>query len=131
MDIRRGLGKCANVGSEIAAGSFNQGVEEVRHLVWESPLAKAVRPTLEQCPPNSTQLFDDDTRIEKALEADRRRPFQAGSFRSRPDFQPRADKKWTGRKSTYRKAKDQSRRGRTAGKDSGPRSKRGGGQKKN
>jgi hypothetical protein len=37
-DIRKGLGEIANVGSEIAAGSFNQGVDDLRHLVWESPL---------------------------------------------------------------------------------------------
>jgi hypothetical protein len=47
VDIRKGLGKIANVGSDIAASSFNQGVDELRHLVWESPLSKAVRPTLE------------------------------------------------------------------------------------
>jgi hypothetical protein len=130
MDIRKGLGRFANVGSEIAAGSFNQGVEEVRRLVWESPLAKAVRPTLEQCPPSSTQLFDDDARIEKALEADRRRPYQAGSFRSKPDFQPRKSKSWSAGKSAPAK-----RRGKKfpkfAGKDTGPRPKKGEGQKKN
>jgi hypothetical protein len=38
IDIRKGLGKVANVGSDIAAGSFNQGVDDLRHLVWESPL---------------------------------------------------------------------------------------------
>ena len=37
MDIRKGLGRIANVGTEIAAGSFNQGVDELRHLVWELP----------------------------------------------------------------------------------------------
>jgi hypothetical protein len=58
MDIRKGLGKIANVGSEIAAGSFNQGVDELCPLVWESPLSKAVRPTLEQCPLSMTHLFD-------------------------------------------------------------------------
>jgi hypothetical protein len=46
IDIRKGLGRVANVGSDIAAGSFNQGVEDLRHLVWESPSAKAVCPTL-------------------------------------------------------------------------------------
>jgi hypothetical protein len=43
VDICKGLGKIANVGSDIAAGSFNQGMDELRHLVWESPLSKAVR----------------------------------------------------------------------------------------
>jgi hypothetical protein len=32
-DIRKGLGEIANVGSEIAAGFFNQGVDDLRHLV--------------------------------------------------------------------------------------------------
>jgi hypothetical protein len=72
LDIRKGLGKAANVGSEIAAGFFNQGVEELRYLVWDSPLSKAVKPTLELCPPSLSHLFDDDLRICEALEADRR-----------------------------------------------------------
>jgi hypothetical protein len=84
IDIRKGLGKVANVGSDIAASSFNQGVEDLRHLIWESPLAKAVRPTLELCPASLTHLFSDEVRIREALEADRRRPYQAGSFRSKP-----------------------------------------------
>jgi hypothetical protein len=33
-DIRKGLGKIANMGSAIAAGSFNQGIDDLRHLVW-------------------------------------------------------------------------------------------------
>jgi hypothetical protein len=52
VDIRKGLRKIANVSSDIAAGSFNQGVDELRHLVWKSPLSKAVRRTLELCPPS-------------------------------------------------------------------------------
>jgi hypothetical protein len=74
VDVRKGLGKAANVGSDIAAGFFNQGVEELCHLVWESPLSKAVKPTLEVCPPSLTHLFDNNVRIREALEADRRRP---------------------------------------------------------
>jgi hypothetical protein len=74
VDIRKGLGKIANVSSDIAAGSFNQGVDKLRHLVWESPLSKAVRSTLELCPPSLTHLFGDDARICEALEAERRRP---------------------------------------------------------
>jgi hypothetical protein len=49
-DIAVGLKGIAHVGSSIAAGSFNQGIEDVRHLVWESTAAKAIRPTLELCP---------------------------------------------------------------------------------
>jgi hypothetical protein len=132
MDIRKGLGKIANVGSEIAAGSFNQGVDELRRLVWESPLSKVVRPTLEQCPPSMTHLFDDDARIKEALEADRRRPYQAGSFRSKPAFQPRSNKSksWTTRKSKpAKRSGGKTKFSSNAGKGPGPHSKKGEGQK--
>jgi hypothetical protein len=131
-DIRKGLGKIANVGSEIAAGSFNQGVDELRHLVWESPLSKVVRPTLELCPPFLTHLFGDDARIRKALEADRRRPYQAGSFRSKPSYSPRSNKSktWTKKKSKpARKSRGKSSYSGPAGKAPGPASKKGEGQK--
>jgi hypothetical protein len=49
-DIRKGLGKIANVGSAIAAGSFNQGIDDLRHLVWESAAAKSIGPTLSSAP---------------------------------------------------------------------------------
>jgi hypothetical protein len=83
-DIRKGLGGIANVGSSIAAGSFNQGIENVRHLIWESSAAKSIRPMLELCPSSLTHLFGDDSRIKEALEADRCRPYQAAPFRSMP-----------------------------------------------
>jgi hypothetical protein len=75
IDICKGLGKVANVGSAIATGSFNQGIEDLRHLVWESPSAKSVCPTLELCPPSLTHLFGNEARIREALEADRQRPY--------------------------------------------------------
>ena len=129
MDIRRGLGDIANVGTEIAAGSFNQGVDELRHLVWESPLSKAVRPTLELCPPTLTHLFGDDARIKEALEAERRLPYQAGSYRSKP-FQPRSNKSksWNSKKSKPAK-RGKPRYNSNAGKGPGPHSKKGEGQK--
>jgi hypothetical protein len=74
-DIVKGLKGIANVGSSIAAGSFNQGIEEVRHLIWESSAAKAIRPMLELCPPSLTHLFGNDSRIKEALEAERHRPY--------------------------------------------------------
>jgi hypothetical protein len=52
-DIRKGLSKIANMGSRIADGSFNQGVDDLRHLVWES-----IWLTLELCKPSLTHLFD-------------------------------------------------------------------------
>jgi hypothetical protein len=50
-DIAVGLKGIAHMGSSIAAGSFNQGIDEVCHLIWESTAAKAIRPMLELCPP--------------------------------------------------------------------------------
>jgi hypothetical protein len=38
--VGNGLGDIADVGAAFAAGSFIQGVDELRHLVWESPLSK-------------------------------------------------------------------------------------------
>jgi hypothetical protein len=83
-DVAVGLKGIAHVGSSIAAGSFNQGIEDVRHLVWELTAAKSIRPTLELCPPSLTHLFGDDVRVKEALEAERRRPYQAAPYRSRP-----------------------------------------------
>jgi hypothetical protein len=132
VDIRKGLGKIANVGSDIAAGSFNQGVDELPHLVWEWPLSKAVRPTLELCPPSLTHLFGDDARIREALEAERRRPYQAGSFRSKPNFSPRSNKNkmWTKKKpKPARKSRGKSSYSGPEGKANGPASKKWEGQK--
>jgi hypothetical protein len=39
--------KITNVGSGIAAGVFNQGIDDLRHLVWESSTAKPICSTLE------------------------------------------------------------------------------------
>jgi hypothetical protein len=55
-DVRHALADTAIVGAKLAAGSFNQGIDEVRRQVWESPLAKVVKPTLECCPPSPTHL---------------------------------------------------------------------------
>jgi hypothetical protein len=132
VDIRKGLGKIANVRTEIAPGSFNQGVDELRHLVWESPLSKAVHPSLELCPPSLTHLFGDDARIKEALEADRRRPYQAGSFRSKPSYNPRSNKSktWTSKKSKpAKKSRGKSSYYGPVGKGPGPASKKGEGQK--
>jgi hypothetical protein len=131
-DARHALAETANVGAKLAAGSFNQGIDEVRRQVWESPLAKVVKPTLECCPPSSTHLFSDDARIKEALEADRRRPYQAASYRSKtPKRQRSKGKSWSNNnnnKSTpYKRGKPRSQRG--AGKAPGPHSKKGEGQK--
>jgi hypothetical protein len=42
MDVAVGLKEVALVGTSIAAGSFNQGIDNLRHQVWESTAAKCV-----------------------------------------------------------------------------------------
>jgi hypothetical protein len=83
--------KISNVGSGIAAGVFNQGIEDLRYLVWDSTSAKPIRTTLECCKPSLSHLFGDEARIEKALEAVRSRPYQAAPYRSKalPTSAPR------------------------------------------
>jgi hypothetical protein len=127
-DVRHALADTANVGAKLAAGSFNQGIDEVRRQVWESPLAKAIKPTLECCPPSSTLLFSDDQRIKEALEADRRRPYQASSFPSKtPKQRFKGGQTWKS-KTPAKRGKPRYQRG--AGKGPGPRSsKKGEGQK--
>jgi len=129
-DVRHALADTANVGAKLAAGSFNQGIDEVRHHIWDSPLVKVVKPTLECCPPSSTHLFSDDARIKEALEADRRRPFQSASYRSKTPKQQRSrgGQTWSKGKSTPAK-RGKSRKQRGAGKAPGPHSKKEGGQK--
>jgi hypothetical protein len=132
-DIRKGLGKIANVGSSIAAGSFNQGVDDLRHLVWESSAAKAIRPTLELCQPSLTHLFGDKACIKEALEAAKHKPYQAAPFRSKFYSNPRTsdsqeERGWR-KKTTFKKNKAGSH-SRSVGKANGPASKKGEGQKK-
>jgi hypothetical protein len=133
-DICKGLGGIANVGSSIAAGSFNQGIEDVRHLIWESSAAKSIRPTQEVCPPSLPHLFGDDSRIKEALETDRRRPYQAAPFRSRPYANPCSSPQepnvWPKRRSTPHKKSKGGSRNRPSGKANGPASKKGEGQKR-
>jgi hypothetical protein len=134
-DIRKGLGKIANVGSRIAAGLFNQGVEDLRRLVWESTAAKPICPTLELCKPLLTHLFGDDSRIKEALEATKFKPYQAASFRSKSFSNPRSSDSQEGkgwkRKASYNKKNKSFSHPKSAGKAKGPASKKGEGQKKN
>jgi hypothetical protein len=127
-DIRRSICEVTDIGADVAAGFFNQGVDELRHLVWESPLTKSVASTLKLCPPSLSLLFGDDSRIKEALEADRRRSYQANSYRPK-SFQPRAkNKSWTPKKPRQKKGK-QGRRNGPVGKGPGPHPKKGEGQK--
>jgi hypothetical protein len=131
-DVAVGLKNIAHEGSSIAAGSFNQGIEDVRHLVWESTAAKAIRPTLELCAPSLTHLFGDDVRVKEASEVEARRSYQAAPYPSRPYANQRSNqepKVWPKKKWPSKKSKGGSRY-RPSGKANGPASKKGEGQKK-
>jgi hypothetical protein len=135
VDIRKGLGAIANVGSSIAAGSFNQVIDDLRHLVWESSAAKSIRPTLELCPPSLTHLFGDEARIQEALEADKRQSYQAAPYRSKTYSNPRTSdsqegKGWSKKKSAPYKKSKAGNCNRPTGKANGPASKKGEGQEK-
>jgi hypothetical protein len=132
-DIHKGLGKIANVGSRIAAGSFNQGIDDLRQLVWESAAAKPIRPTLELCQPSLTHLFGDDSYIKEALKAAEFKPFQASSFRSKIYSNPctsdsQEGKSW--KKKAPKKNNRSFNRSKSAGKANGPASKKGEVQRK-
>jgi hypothetical protein len=58
--IKKEFFKVTNVGSKIAAGIFNQGIEVQRVLVCDSTSAKSIRSTLELCKPSLTHLFGGD-----------------------------------------------------------------------
>jgi hypothetical protein len=90
-EVRQEVSKIANMGSRVAADSFNQGIEELRHLVWNSTAAKPIHPTLELCKPSLSHLFGDDARIEKVLEAAKlnflqNKLYQAAPYRSKSSY---------------------------------------------
>jgi hypothetical protein len=89
-EVRKGISKISNVGSRIAAGSFNQGIEDLHRLIWESTAAKTIHPTLELCKASLTHLFGDDARIKKALEAAKFKPYQATPYRPKSSSHPRS-----------------------------------------
>jgi hypothetical protein len=134
--ICKEIHKVSLVGSRIAAGVFNQGIKEQRRLVCDSTAAKSVKSTLEVCKPSLTHLFgDDDSKLEKALEAAKfspglqpYRPKAPFHFRS-SDCQEGSDKR---RKTPYSKPsyKKPSYKPRSSGKGHGPASKKGEGQQK-
>jgi hypothetical protein len=132
--IKKEVERVSLVGSRIAAGVFNQGIKEQRHLVCDAPAAKHVKSTLEVCKPSFTHLFgDDDTRLDKALEAAKfssglqpyrpKAPYfrssdsqEGRNKRSKPYYKP------TDRKSCFKP--------RSRGKGPGPASKKGEGHQK-
>jgi hypothetical protein len=133
VDIRKGLGRIANMGSRIAVGSFDQGIDDLRDLVWESTAAKPICPTLELCQPSLTHLFGDDSRIKEALEAAKFKPYQAATFHLKSYSNPRTSNSQEGmgwRKTTNYKKNKPGHHSRSAGKANGPASKKGEGQKK-
>jgi hypothetical protein len=122
------------VGSRIAAGVFNQGIKEQRRLVCEGPAAKPVRTTLEVCKPSLTHLFgDNDTRLDKALEAAK---FSPGLQPYRPkapfhfcssDSQEGCDRR---KKPYFKPSRKPYNKPRSSGKHPDPASRKGEGQQK-
>jgi hypothetical protein len=129
------ISKVSNVGSKIAAGVFNQAIDDQRLLVGNTPAAKAVKSTLELCKPSLTHLFgNDDSRVDKALEAAKFSQYQAPPYRSKtPSFfrfsgsQEGRDRK---KKPYKRPYKSSYQKDRSSGKANGPASKKGEGRKK-
>jgi hypothetical protein len=131
-EVRKGISKISNVGSRIAAGSFNQGIEDLHRLIWESTAAKTIHPTLELCKASLTHLFGDDARIKKALEAAKFKPYQATPYRPKSSSHPRSSDAQEGKdwkKKPYQRPNKSNNRSRSSGKGKGPASKKGEGQK--
>jgi hypothetical protein len=135
QEIKKEVKRISNVGYGIAAGVFNQGIEDLRHLVWESSSAKPIRSTLEVCKPSLTHLFgDDEALIEKALDAAKHRKYQAAPYCSKAPSHFRSSNSQEGRdrkRKPYKKPYQKSyQKNKSSGKANGPASKKGEGQKK-
>jgi hypothetical protein len=130
-EIKQEISKVSNIGSRIAAGVFNQDIEEQQLLVCDSPTAKAFKLTLELCKPSVTHLFGkDDSRIEKALEAAKYRPYQAAPYRSKAPSYFRSSDSQEGRDHKRKPYKEPFKPRRSSGKANGSASKKREGQKK-
>jgi hypothetical protein len=129
--IKKEVSKVSLVGSKIAAGIFNQGIEEQRCLVCGSPAAKS---TLEVCKLSLTHLFgDDDARLDKVLEAAKFSRFHSAPYRPKAPSYFRPSNSQEGRdkrKKPYKKPYKSSYKPRSSGKAHGPASKKGEGQQK-
>jgi hypothetical protein len=134
MKKQKLLHKVLHAGARIAAGVFNQGVKEQRRLVCNSPEAKAVKSTLEVCKPSLSHLFgDDDSRLDKALEAAKFSRYQSAPYRPKAPFHFRSSDYQEGckKKKPYQKPyKKPSYNPRSSGKGNGPTSKKEEGQQK-
>jgi hypothetical protein len=135
-EIKKEIKRVSNVGSSIAAGVFNQGIEDLCHLVWESNVAKPICSTLEVCK-SLTHLFgNDEDRIEKALDAAKLRPYQAAPYRSKASsssfYRPSGSQEGRDYKKNPQKPyqKKKNNNNRSSRKGYGPASKKGEGQKK-
>jgi hypothetical protein len=132
--VKKEIFQVANMGSKIAAGIFNQGIQEQRDLVCDSTSAKSVCSTLELCKPSLTHLFGrDESCIDKLVEAAKFRPYQASSFRPKAPSSHRSSGFQEGqysKKAPYSKGKKSFQPRKTTGKTKGPASRRGEGQKK-
>jgi hypothetical protein len=133
-EVKKEISKISNVGSGIAAGVFNQGIEDLRHLVCDSTTAKPIRSTLECCKPSLSHLFgDDEARIEKALEAVKFRPHQAAPYRHKAPSYFRSSDSQEGRdrkKKPYKRPYKSTQKPRSSGKANGPAAKEEGQKKK-
>jgi hypothetical protein len=131
-NIKKEVERVSLVGSRIDAGVFNQGIKEQRLLVCNSPAAKHVKSTLEVCKPSLSHLFgDDDTRLDKALEAKFSPSLQ--SYRPKaPYFRSSDSQEGCNRRSKpyFKPSKKSSYKPRSSGKGPGPASRKGEGQQK-
>ena len=130
--IKREVERVSLVGSRITAGIYNQGIKEQRRLVCNSNAAKCVKSTLEVLKPSITHLFgDDDSRIDKALEAAKFSPGQQPYRPKAPFYRSSDTQEGRGRKSKpYFRQKKSSYKPRSTGKGPGPASRKGEGQQK-
>jgi hypothetical protein len=133
--VKREVERVSLVGSKIAAGVYNQGIREQRRLVCNATAAKCVKSTLEVLKPSLTHLFDDeDSRIDKALEAARfspgHQPYRPKAPFYRPDSQGARGRKSKPYYPGPRQQKKSSYNPRSTGKGPGPASKKGEGQQK-
>jgi hypothetical protein len=131
--IKKEVERVSLVGSRIAAGVFNQGIKEQRRLVCDSPAAKHVKLMLEVCKPSLSHFFgDDDTRLDKALEAAKFSPGLQSYRPKAPYFRSSDSQEGRNRrlKPYFKPSKKSTYKPRSSGKGPGPASRKGEGQQK-
>jgi hypothetical protein len=130
--IKSEVERVSLVGSRIAAGIYNQGIKEQHRLVCDSLVAKHIKSTLEVLKPSLSHLFgDDDSRIDKALEAVKFSPGLQSYRPKAPYFRSSYSQEGRNRRSKpYFKPKKSNYKPRSSGKGPGPASRKGEGQQK-